>query len=65
MIIDCGTCTARGAACANCVVPRVTGTVTFVTGVELDAAETRALAALADADLIPPLRYAPPLAKAS
>ena len=33
--------------------------------IELDAAEMRALAALADAGLIPPLRYAPPMAKAS
>jgi hypothetical protein len=32
---------------------------------ELDAAEMRALAALANAGLIPPLRYAPPMAKAS
>jgi hypothetical protein len=33
--------------------------------VELDAAELRALAALANAGMIPPLRYAPALAKAS
>jgi hypothetical protein len=32
--------------------------------IELDAAETRALAALANAGLIPPLRYAPSIAKA-
>jgi hypothetical protein len=57
----------------------VAGTVTFVTDavparrgqrgkpapIELDAAELRALAALANAGLIPPLRYAPPMAKAS
>jgi len=65
MIIDCGKCTVRGVACGNCVVARVTDTVTLVTEVELDAAEMRALAALADVGLIPPLRYAPPLAKAS
>ena len=33
--------------------------------IELDAAEMRALAALASAGLIPPLRYAPSMAKAS
>jgi hypothetical protein len=33
--------------------------------IELDAAEIRALAALANAGLIPPLRYAPSMAKAS
>jgi hypothetical protein len=33
--------------------------------IELDAAQMRALAALANAGMIPPLRYAPPLAKAS
>jgi hypothetical protein len=33
--------------------------------IELDAAEMRALAALANAGLIPPLRYSPPMAKAS
>jgi hypothetical protein len=33
--------------------------------IELDAAEIRALAALANAGLIPPLRYAPRMAKAS
>lgn len=32
---------------------------------ELDADELRALAALADAGLIPPLRFVPPMAKAS
>jgi hypothetical protein len=33
--------------------------------VELDAADVRALAVLASAGLIPPLRYAPAMAKAS
>jgi hypothetical protein len=33
--------------------------------IELDAAEIRALTALANAGLIPPLRYAPSMAKAS
>ena len=33
--------------------------------IELDAAEVRSLGALADAGLIPPLRYAPAIVKAS
>lgn len=60
MIIDCDRCTVRGRACANCV-------VTFIDGedVELDAADVRALTVLANAGVIPPLRYAPAMAKAS
>jgi len=66
MIIDCDRCTVRGRACANCV-------VTFIDGegerereeVELDAADVRALNVLANAGVIPPLRYAPAMAKAS
>jgi hypothetical protein len=123
MIIDCGRCTVRGAACENCAVTFIASAVTFVTEapparapatagpagsppaaaantrsapssrpasalvppgkpqrtttgktaspaspepvIELDAAEIRALAALANAGLIPPLRYAPSMAKAS
>lgn len=34
-------------------------------GIELDAADLRALTVLASADMIPPLRYAPVMAKAS
>lgn len=60
MTIDCDRCTVRGIACGNCA-------VTFIANdkVELDAAEVRALAALAGAGMIPPLRYAPLMAKAS
>jgi ferredoxin len=66
MIIDCDQCNVRGLACANCA-------VTFIAGqpagqpaeIELDAADIRALTALASAGLIPPLRYAPAMAKAS
>lgn len=80
MIIDCASCTVRGIACASCAVTFVAaepaaiaaetaagpgaGPVTGPT-IELDAAEARALAALAGAGMIPPLRYAPPMAKAS
>jgi hypothetical protein len=61
MIIDCHQCQARGVGCANCA-------VTFIGAQEypdLDPAEIRALTVLANAGMIPPLRYAPRLAKAS
>jgi len=61
MLIDCDTCTVRGAACGDCV-------VTFLlevphaprAPVEVDEAETAALAVLADGGLVPPLRLALP-----
>ena len=69
MIIDCGSCTVRGAACADCV-------VTFLTipvrepefsrpgadapgspeQVDLDDAERGAIEVLARSGLVPPLR---------
>jgi len=53
MMIDCGRCTARGDACADCV-------VTFLTipvGVpDLDEAEQGALEVLASSGMVPPLR---------
>jgi len=61
MIIDCDRCQARGLACGNCA-------KTFLKGEEyadLDPAEIRALTVLANAGMIPPLRYAPGLARAS
>jgi hypothetical protein len=60
MVIDCARCEARGIACGNCAV-----TVMVEEGADLGPAELRALAVLANAGLIPPLRYAPRLAKAS
>jgi hypothetical protein len=71
MIIDCDRCTARGPACADCAVTFITGDfhVGGRAGVaghaSLDAADLRALAALANAGMIPPLRYAPAMATAS
>jgi hypothetical protein len=75
MIIDCDQCTLRGLACANCAVTFITsdllpggpvaGAAVVGHGAELDAAELRALSALANAGMIPPLRYAPAMAKAS
>jgi hypothetical protein len=60
MIIDCDRCQVRGIACGNCVVPLIEGDRP-----DLDPAEIRALTALADAGMIPPLRYVPRMAKAS
>ena len=54
MIIDCDTCTVRGAACGDCVVGVLLGPPTA-----LDAEEERALGVLADSGLIPPLRLVP------
>jgi hypothetical protein len=61
MIIDCDGCRARGAGCGDCAVTTLLGA-----GHEnLDLAEVRALTVLASAGMIPPLRYAPRLARAS
>lgn len=65
MAIECDRCEVRGLACGNCAVTVITGE--SVTGEEPDLgpAELRALAVLASAGLIPPLRYAPRMARAS
>jgi hypothetical protein len=55
--IDCGSCAARGLACDDCVVSVLLGQP--VTGVDLDASDQAALAALADSGLVPPLRLIP------
>jgi hypothetical protein len=88
MLIDCDTCTARGAGCADCVVTVLLGAppgreagpvVVPLRGlrdrpvldvelardaeprpgvlVELDEVERRAVRALADGGLVPPLRH--------
>ena len=60
MIIDCDTCTAGPAACADCVVSFLTvpiGPPQGVVGtVDLDAGEQRAIGVLAASGLVPPLR---------
>lgn len=60
MIIDCEVCTARPAACADCVVTFLAVPVGAPAGVtaavELDAGERRALEVLAASGLVPPLR---------
>ena len=54
MLIDCDTCEVRGAACGDCVVTVLLGGAPE--GVQLDAAEQRAIDVLAAGGLIPPLR---------
>ena len=61
MIIDCGHCQARGAGCGECAATTLLGPGYQ----DLDPAEIRALTVLANAGMIPPLRYAPRLARAS
>lgn len=56
MEIDCDGCSVRGLACGDCVVTVLLGAPPD--GVDLDDAERRAIAALADGGLIPPLRLA-------
>jgi hypothetical protein len=60
MTIECDRCEMRGLACGNCAVPLIAGEEP-----QLGPAEVRALTALANAGLIPPLRYAPRMARAS
>ncbi len=57
MNIDCDGCEARGPACGDCVVTVLLGAPPD--GVELDDAERRAIEALAEGGLIPPLRLVP------
>jgi hypothetical protein len=63
MIIDCDSCTVRGAACADCVVtfltvPTRSGSTMPIaaTQVDLDPAEQGAIGVLAASGLVPPLR---------
>ena len=53
MVIDCGTCVVRGAACTDCVVSVLLGPPGSF---ELQDSEQTALAVLADSGLVPPLR---------
>ena len=56
MTIDCGRCEMHGIACCDCAVAVVESQ--NVTGY-LGDAEVRALRVLADAGLVPPLRFTP------
>ncbi|QHB99189.1 hypothetical protein EK0264_02050 [Epidermidibacterium keratini] len=59
MLIDCNSCTARPAACEDCVMTVLLGPIDGE--LELDDSETQALDALADGGLVPPLRMVPML----
>ncbi len=66
MIIDCNRCEVRGLACGNCAAPAIAAAnPPDGQAPDLDPAELRALRVLANAGMIPPLRYAPRIAKAS
>lgn len=54
VVIDCDVCSMRGLGCGDCMVTVLLGGPPY--GVALDDAERRAIDALADAGLIPPLR---------
>jgi hypothetical protein len=54
MTIDCRRCEMRGIGCGDCAIASVE--TRNVTG-RLGAAEARALRVLADAGLVPPLRF--------
>ncbi|GIG20543.1 hypothetical protein Cch01nite_12670 [Cellulomonas chitinilytica] len=68
-MIDCDSCSVRGAACTDCVVTFLTVTVrpgalapaprVRAGVVELDTAERHALGVLAAQGLVPPLRLEP------
>jgi hypothetical protein len=57
MIIDCETCHVRDIACRDCVVTALLGTAGRA--VDFDEPEHRAVGALADEGLVPPLRLVP------
>ncbi len=63
MLIDCGTCVVRGAACEDCVVRVLLEPADGV--VDWDDSEQRAVDALAAGGLIPRSRFVPPLAPAT
>jgi hypothetical protein len=57
VIIDCDDCAVRGPACKECVVSVLLGsTPDGLEQLEFDDAERRAVATLAGAGLVPPLR---------
>jgi hypothetical protein len=58
MIVDCDRCQVRGDACGDCVISVLLGRPEH-REVNLDGAEQRALAVLADAGMVPKLRLVP------
>ncbi len=63
MLIDCGTCVVRGAACGDCAVHVLLEPAGGV--VDWDEGEQRAMEALADGGLIPRSRFVSPVASAT
>lgn len=60
VVVDCDRCLVRSpAACGDCVVTFLLGSPP--SGVELDGDEMAALATLADAGCVPPLRLVTPV----
>lgn len=57
MLIDCDSCTMRDVACSDCVVTVLLGNSDA--SVDFDEVEHRAVGALADQGLVPPLRLVP------
>jgi hypothetical protein len=57
--VDCDTCSARGAACNDCVITFLLGAPP--SGVEIGREERQAIEALAAGGLVPPLRLVTPV----
>jgi hypothetical protein len=56
MLIDCDSCTVKGAACGDCVVTVLLGSPPEGVELELDQVEQAAINTLAEHGLVPPLR---------
>lgn len=69
MLVDCGTCTVRGASCQDCVVTYFIASSALdqphEETVQLDVHERAALKVLASSGMVPPLRMAPRSRRAS
>lgn len=63
MLIDCDRCELRDLACDDCVVTALLGAPR--SGLEIDEGERRALGALAEVGMVPPLRLVLPDSRAS
>jgi len=59
--IDCDSCLVRGLACHDCVVTVLLGPPPELAELIIDDDELRALEALADGGLVPPLRLVTPV----
>ncbi|MBU1801503.1 hypothetical protein [Nocardioides sp.] len=59
--IDCDSCLVRGLACHDCVVTVLLGPPPELSELIIDDDELRALEALADGGLVPPLRLVTPV----